>query len=185
MPQMPCTGTAPIGSSMREILEHVDGDHHDDARDRAQDDRARRRHPVAGAGDRDEAGEEAVHREADVPRLGFRIGEEHRGEAGGARGERRVGGDPPDAFEVHRGERAARIEAVPAEPQDQAADGRDAQIVRQHGSTAVALEAAADAGPRTIAPASATMPPIVCTTVEPAKSWKPMPSEVRHDPRCP
>ena len=27
-------------------------------------------------------------------------------------------------------------------------------------------------GPRTMAPARATKPPIVCTTVEPAKSWK-------------
>src|SRR5437879_4665236 len=32
-------------------------------------------------------------------------------------------------------------------------------------------------GPRTMEPASAMNPPIVCTTVEPAKSWKPIPSE--------
>jgi Amt family ammonium transporter len=36
-----------------------------------------------------------------------------------------------------------------------------------------------------IAPASATKPPIVCTTVEPAKSWKPMPSDARKLPSVP
>src|SRR5262249_19138259 len=30
-------------------------------------------------------------------------------------------------------------------------------------------------GPSTMAPARAMVPPIVCTTVEPAKSWKPVP----------
>ena len=32
-------------------------------------------------------------------------------------------------------------------------------------------------GPRTMAPASAMKPPMVCTTVEPAKSWKLVPSD--------
>ena len=40
-------------------------------------------------------------------------------------------------------------------------------------------------GPRTIAPASAMKPPIVCTTVEPAKSWKPVPSDGRKLPALP
>src|SRR6266481_3660593 len=34
-------------------------------------------------------------------------------------------------------------------------------------------------GPRTIEPASATKPPMVCTTVDPAKSWKLVPIEGR------
>ena len=33
--------------------------------------------------------------------------------------------------------------------------------------------------PRQMAPAKAMNPPIEWTTVEPAKSWKPMPSEAR------
>src|SRR2546430_2416702 len=40
-------------------------------------------------------------------------------------------------------------------------------------------------GPRTIAPAKAMKPPMVCTTVEPAKSWKPIPSEEKKWPLLP
>src|SRR5579862_4953604 len=40
-------------------------------------------------------------------------------------------------------------------------------------------------GPRTIAPASAMNPPMVWTTVEPAKSWKLVPSEGRKKPAAP
>jgi hypothetical protein len=40
-------------------------------------------------------------------------------------------------------------------------------------------------GPRTIAPASAMKPPMVCTTVDPAKSWKPVPREGRKFPVLP
>ena len=40
-------------------------------------------------------------------------------------------------------------------------------------------------GPRTIAPAIATQPPIECTTVEPAKSWKFMPRLGRKWPSLP
>jgi hypothetical protein len=37
-------------------------------------------------------------------------------------------------------------------------------------------------GPSTIAPAKATNPPMLCTTVEPAKSWKPVPSDAKKLP---
>src|SRR5216683_1195966 len=40
-------------------------------------------------------------------------------------------------------------------------------------------------GPRTMAPANAINPPMVCTTVEPAKSWKLMPSEGKKYPVLP
>src|SRR6266851_10210035 len=40
-------------------------------------------------------------------------------------------------------------------------------------------------GPRTIAPASSIKPPIVCTTVDPAKSWKPVPNEDKNFPSLP
>src|SRR6267143_116531 len=40
-------------------------------------------------------------------------------------------------------------------------------------------------GPRTIEPASAMNPPIVCTTVEPAKSWKPIPNDGKKWPSLP
>ena len=59
--------------------------------------------------------------------------------------QRGVGGNAADADEVHRRERAAGIESVPAEPQNQAAGGGDRQIVRQHRAAAIALELAAQA----------------------------------------
>ena len=40
-------------------------------------------------------------------------------------------------------------------------------------------------GPSTMAPARATKPPMLCTTVEPAKSWKLMPSPGRKLPSLP
>src|SRR5467141_4342057 len=40
-------------------------------------------------------------------------------------------------------------------------------------------------GPRAMAPARAIKPPIVCTTVEPAKSWKPVPREGKKFPTLP
>ena len=134
-----------MGSSMRSAFQDVHRHDDDHAGDASEHDRAGRRHPVAGAGDRHEPGEEAVHREAHVPGLRLRKGVEHRGEPGGAGRERRVGGDAADALEVHRRQRAARVEPVPAEPQDEAADGRDRQVVRHHGAAAVALELPAEA----------------------------------------
>ena len=74
------------------------------------------------------------------------IGVEHGGQASGACRERGIRGNAPDTDEIHRRERAARIESVPAEPQQQAAGCRDGQIMRQHGPAAVALELAAEAG---------------------------------------
>src|SRR5258708_23871993 len=40
-------------------------------------------------------------------------------------------------------------------------------------------------GPRTMAPANAINPPMVCTTVEPAKSWKLVPSDGKEYPVLP
>src|ERR1700693_1559738 len=40
-------------------------------------------------------------------------------------------------------------------------------------------------GPRTMEPANATHPPIVCTTVDPAKSWNDIPDEAKKWPSLP
>src|SRR6266849_3257900 len=40
---------------------------------------------------------------------------------------------------------AARVETVPAKPQDQAAADGDGQVVRQHGRSAISLESATEA----------------------------------------
>ena len=94
---------------------------------------------------RDEAAEEAVDGHADVPLLRAGVDEEHRDQAAGAGRQRGVGGDPADALEVHGRQRRAGVEAVPAEPQDDAADGGDGQVVRRRRAAAVALELAAEA----------------------------------------
>ena len=126
-------------------LQKLDSEDDQHARDPAEEDRTRRADPVAWARDGDESGEEAVDGEAHVPLLALDVGVGHRGQARRARGERRVGGDATDALEVHRRERAAGIEAVPAEPEDQATYRGDHQIVRQHRGAAIALEPAAEA----------------------------------------
>jgi len=51
---------------------------------------------------------------------------------------------------------------------------RDGQVVWQHGS-AVALNLRPRRGPEQLHRPKAINPPIVWTTVEPAKSWKPIP----------
>ena len=96
--------------------------------------------PVAGASDRHQPGQKPVDREADVPFLAQQIRCKHRGKAGGAGCQSGIGRDPADAVEVHRGKRAAGVEAIPSEPQEQTARCGDRQIVRQHGSAAVTLE---------------------------------------------
>ena len=108
-----------------EVLDQVDAEHDDDAGDDADDHRPGGVDPVARGGDRDEAAEEAVDRDADVPLLEAGIDAEHRRQPAGRRRERGVGGDPADAERVDGRQRAAGVEAVPAEPQDDAADGGD------------------------------------------------------------
>ena len=125
-------------------LEQLHAQADNDAGDAAKKDGARRADPVARAGNRDQSGEEPVDRKADIPFLAEEVGIDHCGEPGGASRQRRVGRDAADAGEIHRRERGAGVEAVPAEPQDQAAGCGDGEIVRQHRAAAVALELAAE-----------------------------------------
>src|SRR5205823_3948177 len=103
--------------------------------------------PVTGTGDGHQPGEEAVDGDAHVPLLDLRVQREHRREATGGGRERRVGGDSADTTGVEGRQRGARVEAVPAEPQDDAADRGDGEVVRGRHAAAVALEHATDAGP--------------------------------------
>ena len=94
------------------------------------------------------------------------------GQAAGAGGERGIGGHATDAGVVHQRQRRRGVEPAPAEPEDQAAD--DGNRIVAARAAAITLELAASR-PSMMAPAMATQPPIECTTVEPAKSWKFMP----------
>ena len=130
-----------------EVLDEVDAEHDEHAGDGADDHRAGRVDPVARRGDGDEAAEEAVDRDADVPLLEPWVDVEHRGQPAGRGGQGGVGGHPADAVGVERRQRAAGVEPVPAEPQDDAAEGGEVEVVARRHAAAVALELAAEAGP--------------------------------------
>src|SRR3954452_1994304 len=123
-----------------EVLDEIDADDDDHTGDQPDDHRAGGVHPVARRGDPDQAAEEAVDRDADVPLLEARIDVRHRREAARRRRQRGVGGDPADAERVDRRQRAARVEAVPAEPQDDATEGGDVEVVTGRHAAAVTLE---------------------------------------------
>ena len=69
-------------------------------------------------------------------------------QAGGAGGERGVRRHPADAFPVHGRQGRAGVEPVPAEPQDDATEGTEGQVVGRHWAAAVALELPSEAGPQ-------------------------------------
>src|SRR5205807_2247337 len=116
--------------------------------DSAQEDGSGRTDPVAGAGDGNQAGQEAVDREAHVPLLAHHVSGEHGGQTSSARRKRCIRGDSADALEVHRGKGAAGVEAVPAEPEEKSARCRNGQVMRHHRTAAVTLECASKARPK-------------------------------------
>ena len=61
--------------------------------------------------------------------------------------ERRVGGDAADALEVHRRERAAGVEPVPTEPEDDATERGQRHVVTGWHAATVTLELPAETGP--------------------------------------
>ena len=130
-----------------QVLDEVDAEHDDDAADEPDDDRAEGVDPVTRTGDRHEPTEEAVDGDAHVPLLHPRIDEGHRRQTSGRGGERGVGRHTADARGVDGRQRAAGVEAVPAEPQDDATDGGDRQVVTRWQAASVSLELAAESRP--------------------------------------
>ena len=88
---------------------------------------------------------------------------ERRGERRVQDHRRHVGREP---------ERAAAVEAVPADPQHEHAERRERQVVAPDRDGARG-RSARSSGPRMMIAASATQPPTEWTTVDPAKSTKP------------
>ena len=76
------------------------------------------------------------------------MGVSHGGEASRTSCERGVGGDAPDANEVHRRQRRTGIESIPSEPEDQSSGSGDGQIVRKHRCAAIAFEFASESRPK-------------------------------------
>eukprot|EP00428_Durinskia_dybowskii_P002654 CAMPEP_0170289050 /NCGR_PEP_ID=MMETSP0116_2-20130129/44586_1 /TAXON_ID=400756 /ORGANISM="Durinskia baltica, Strain CSIRO CS-38" /LENGTH=286 /DNA_ID=CAMNT_0010540475 /DNA_START=46 /DNA_END=904 /DNA_ORIENTATION=+ len=104
------------------------------AADEADNDGLPRLHEPAARGDRDEAGEDAVAKAADVqePRRDDLRAQEEDQQAGHARGQRRVHSDEAGGvailFRVHP-QGAARVEAVPTEPQKESAQDAERDAV--------------------------------------------------------
>src|SRR5581483_7723115 len=108
---------------------------------------SRRAHPIARTGDCHKTGKESVDGEAYVPLFAHEIRVEHRRQTRGASCKRGIRSHSADAFEVHCGERASRIETVPSEPEQQSTAGGDGEIVGHHRAAAVSLELASQAWP--------------------------------------
>src|ERR1041385_7899124 len=128
-----------------EIFEEFHTRHDNEARDTSKNHRTCRANPVTRAGDCDQTREKSVNCVTHVPLLAHGVRRNHCRHGGRAGGQRRICRDPADSYKVHCGERAAGIEAVPSKPQQKAAAGCDRQVMRQHGTAAVALESPADA----------------------------------------
>src|SRR2546421_1628393 len=128
-----------------QVLEEIDAQGHHYSGDGSDDDGAPWRHPVAGGGDGHQPPQEAVDGDAQVPLLRSRIHEEHGHHARGACGQGGVGRHPADALPVHGRQGRARVEAVPAEPQDYATDGAHGEVVGRQRASPVPLELAPQA----------------------------------------
>src|SRR6185437_5754027 len=119
---------------------HTEYDNH--TSDTAKQDRAGGTHPIAWTRDSDQTSEKAVDGEAHIPLFASDVGVKHSREACSASSEGSVGSYTTNAFEIHRGKCASRIETIPAEPEQQAAASGNGEVVRHHGTAAVALELA-------------------------------------------
>ena len=174
VPQMPAHAVHGDGADRvvdAQVLDEVDAEHDDDAGDEADDHRADGVDPVARAGDRHEAAEEAVDRDADVPLLEPWIDA------------RPSPTDLPAAAAsvVLVATRPMPAESIadsvlpglkPYQPNHRITPPSAAMVRSWPGGRPPPsrLNLRPRRGPSTIAPARAIMPPIVCTTVEPAKS---------------
>src|SRR5258708_18662741 len=128
-----------------QVFQQVQAPHDDQTAANADEKCADRVYPVTRAGNRHQAAQETVNGQAQIPFPGADIGGEQRGQASGTGSQRRIKRDSANTLNIHRGECAAGVEAVPAKPQDQAAARADDQIVRGHWATAIPLENTAQA----------------------------------------
>ena len=125
-----------------ELVHRDDRRDHEDARDQADHAGRPLVHVRAGRRDGDETGDRAVARETDVDRAAEQVAGDDRAEHAGRRGEVRGHGDIGEA-RAHGPERRARIEAEPAEPQDQhAEDGQRHGVARDRVGLPLRIELA-------------------------------------------
>ena len=130
-PAMPCAAIAPIGSSIRTRSTRRTPRTTITPATNPITIAAPRRDERARRGDRDESGDRAVQHHREVGLLDHEPRREHRAEHAGCRGEVRVQrdvGEEADAAEVDA-ERRARVEAEPAEPEDDHAERRERHVV--------------------------------------------------------
>ena len=153
-----------------DTLQTDDRERHDHASDQTDDDRAHRTRSIGPGRDADEAGEDAVEREADIWLPDNDPRGEHRSDGAGTGGERRRDRRGRNVGS-NRCERRPGVEAVPAEPQDEDTEGTERHRVTRDRPWACPLSSYLPIlGPTTMTPASAATPPSMWTTPEPAKS---------------
>ena len=115
-----------------DAVEERDGEADDEARGGPDDHRAEGSDVGAGSRDRDKPGQRAVDAHGEVGLPEHRPGGEARRDHAGGGGEVGRDGDARDGVRVG-GHGAARIEAEPAEPEDEAAQGDEGHAMARDG----------------------------------------------------
>src|SRR6185436_8984675 len=96
--------------------------------------------PIAWSSDRDKPSQKSVDGDTHIPFFTANISVNHCGQAGGTSCQCGVERNSPDALHVQCRQRAARIETVPTEPQNQATARANDYIMCGHGSAAITFE---------------------------------------------
>ena len=126
-PGQPVGGQGPDGV-VEVLVDGEDAEDDDHPGDRSDDHRRPWLDVAGGCRDRDQCGDGAVADHADVHRLGHEVDAGERGDR--ARGGGQVGGDDDvGEVEVGRVQRRTRVEAEPAEPEDEDAELGDRHAV--------------------------------------------------------
>ena len=117
---------------LRNVIEELDAQHHEDAGDEADDESTKGRNGVAACGDGHQTSQRAVERHGDVGLAVALPGKEH-GHAGGHRSGQ-VGVEADQTGHGHgsvggQAQGRAAVEAEPAEPQDEHAQSAGGQVV--------------------------------------------------------
>ena len=134
---------------LRNIIEELDAQHHENAGDEADDESTKGRNGVAACGDGHQTSQRAVERHGDVGLAVALPGKEH-GHAG-RNCCRKVGVEADQTGQGHgliggKAQGRAAVEAEPAEPEDEYAQRTGGQVVAGDGVGLAVLVVLADAG---------------------------------------
>src|SRR4029077_5247769 len=114
----PVYGHRTDGVINAEPFQEIDAHDDQNSGDPAEQDRTCRTYPIAGASNSNQPSQKSVRGVAGVPFLKFQVPIEDRGKASRAGSQGCICGHATDAYKVHRRERAAGVEPIPAEPEN-------------------------------------------------------------------